>query len=342
MVKFIQFLPLMILPLSFLSCLPAQNADPDYVLVIHGGAGVIRQSEMSPENEQLYKSGLQEALDAGAAVLAAGGTAEDAVEASIRLMEDNPMFNAGRGAVLTNLETAELDASFMSGKTRNAGAVAGVKTVRHPISAARLVMDSSVHVMLAGEGADIFASEKGLEIVDNSYFVTEKRLLQLRSIIAPEKNEPGKKSEPLIKKHGTVGCVALDKAGNLAAGTSTGGMMNKRYGRVGDSPIIGAGTYANNATCAVSCTGHGEFFIRNVIAYDVSAIMEYSGKTLADAAAFVIHDKLAALGGTGGLIAVDRNGNIAMPFNTDGMFRAYIKSNGETAVEIYKTPNNGK
>ncbi|MEZ4775667.1 MAG: isoaspartyl peptidase/L-asparaginase [Bacteroidia bacterium] len=333
---------LMMINFMVTACMPAQVPRPDYVMVIHGGAGAIKQSEMSPENEALYRTGLQDALDAGAAVLANDGTAEDAVEAAIRTMEDNPMFNAGKGAVFTNLETVELDASFMSGKTRNAGSVAGVKTVRHPISGARLVMDSSVHVMLAGEGADIYAKEMGLEIVDNTFFHTEKRLKQLRAMVSPEQVQPGDKTEPLIKKHGTVGCVALDKAGNLAAGTSTGGMMNKRYGRVGDAPIIGAGTYANNATCAVSCTGHGEYFIRNVIAYDVSALMEYGGKTLPEAADYVIHDKLAQLGGTGGLIAVDKEGNIAMPFNTDGMFRGFVKANGETNIEIYGKTTAGK
>lgn len=333
---------LMMLPLLITACMTAQVVKPDFVLVIHGGAGAIRQSEMSPENEALYRAGLQEALDAGSEILANGGSAEDAVEAAIRIMEDNPMFNAGKGAVFTNLETVELDASFMSGKTRNAGAVAGVKTVRHPISAARLVMDSSLHVMMAGEGADIYAKEMGLEIVDNTFFHTEKRLKQLRAMVSPEQVQPGDQPEPLIKKHGTVGCVALDKAGNLAAGTSTGGMMNKRYGRVGDAPIIGAGTYANNTTCAVSCTGHGEYFIRNVIAYDVSALMEYGGKTLPEAADYVIYDKLAQLSGTGGLIAVDKEGNIAMPFNTDGMFRGFIKANGETQIDIYGKPTAGK
>ncbi|MDX2245664.1 MAG: isoaspartyl peptidase/L-asparaginase [Bacteroidia bacterium] len=330
---------LIMMSLLFSSCLSGQVSKLDFVLVIHGGAGAIKQSEMSPENEALYRAGLQEALDAGATILAGGGQAEDAVEATIRLMEDNPMFNAGRGAVLTNRGTAELDASFMSGKSNKAGSVAGVKTVRHPISAARRVMDSSVHVMFAGEGADQFAAEKGLEIVENSFFYTETRLQQLRALLNPEENE---NTEPLLKKHGTVGCVALDKSGNLAAGTSTGGMMNKRYGRVGDAPIIGAGTYANNRTCAVSCTGHGEYFIRNVIAYDVSALMEYGQKTLQEAADYVIHHKLSQSGGTGGLIALDREGNIAMPFNTDGMFRAFIKSNGETGIEIYGNPTDGK
>lgn len=310
----------------------SQTSRPDYVLVIHGGAGVIKRSSMSPEQEAKYRQGLENALETGRKVLEAGGSAEDAVEATINVLEDNPNFNAGKGAVFTGEETVELDASFMSGKNRNAGAVAGVKTIKHPISAARRVMDSSVHVMMAGRGAEAFAREQGLEEVENEYFYTEKRLNQIRAITAPEKHPD---TDPPLKKHGTVGCVALDRQGNLAAGTSTGGMTNKRFGRVGDSPIIGAGTYANNATCAVSCTGHGEYFIRNVIAYDVSAQMEYGGKTLEEAAREVIHNKLPALGGTGGLIALDKDGNIAMLFNTDGMFRGYLTADGEKVVKIY-------
>ncbi|MEM7659470.1 MAG: isoaspartyl peptidase/L-asparaginase [Bacteroidota bacterium] len=310
---------------------------PDYVLVIHGGAGAMKRSLMSEEQEQQYRAGLQAALDAGESVLEAGGTSMDAVETTIRVMEENPLFNAGKGAVFTNAETVELDASFMDGKSGHAGAVAGVKTVRHPISAARLVMDSSEHVMMAGSGAEQFAAAHELEMVDNAFFQTPRRLQQVRNMKAKEAGESlDKQEEPVLKKHGTVGAIALDKYGNLAAGTSTGGMTNKRFGRVGDSPIIGAGTYADNATCAVSCTGHGEFFIRNVIAYQIAAQMEYAGKSVGDAANFMIHENLQTKGGTGGLIALDAKGNIAMPFNTDGMFRAFVNSKGETEVAIYR------
>lgn len=309
-----------------------------YALVIHGGAGTIKKESMSPEREQAYRATLQQALDTGEAILQSGGTALDAVEATIHILEDDSLFNSGRGAVLTSLGTAALDASFMDGATLQAGAVAGVTRLRHPISAARRVMDSSVHVMMAGQGADEFGESMGLEIVDNAYFRTATRKAQLKRIqdaeagtglLAPDPEEMRK------SKYGTVGCVALDQTGNLAAGTSTGGMTNKRFGRVGDSPIIGAGTYANNATCAVSCTGHGEYFIRNVIAYDVSAQMEYRGLSLASAADSVIMNKLTRLGGTGGLIALDRKGNIAMPFNTSGMYRGFVTSEGKTGIAIY-------
>ena len=313
-----------------------------YVLVIHGGAGAMSRASMTAEMEKDYRAGLQAALDVGAKILAAGGSSMEAVEKTIHVLEDNPLFNAGKGAVFTHEETVELDASFMDGKSLHAGAVAGVKTVRHPISAARLVMDSSVHVMMAGAGADEFAKSQGLEIVENSFFHTERRLQQVRNRKARDNSrgwEEPKEEKPenkVLKKHGTVGCVALDIKGNLAAGTSTGGMTNKRFGRVGDAPIIGAGTYANNETCAVSCTGHGEYFIRNVVAYDVSALMMYGNKSLKDASNWIIHDKLPKQGGSGGLIAVDKDGNIAMPFNTEGMFRGYITSDGKTAIEIYK------
>lgn len=323
------------------SCVPTDmqtESRPEYVLVVHGGAGTIKREHMSPEREAAYRTALQLALDTGGKILAAGGSASDAVEATIHTMEDDSLFNSGKGAVFTHEGTVELDASFMDGKTLNAGSVAGVQTVKHPISAARMVMDSSVHVMMAGQGADEFANSMGLEIVENSYFQTERRRKQLEIIQQEELGQITSETDPeelLKRKYGTVGCVALDKAGNLAAGTSTGGMTNKRFGRVGDSPIIGAGTYANNATCAISCTGHGEYFIRNVIAYDVSAQMEYGKLSLTAAADSVIMDKLTALGGTGGLIAVDGQGNIAMPFNTSGMYRGYVTSNGETAIKIY-------
>lgn len=301
---------------------------PEYALAIHGGAGAMSRDLMTAEMEVQYRAGLEAALQKGEEILKNGGSAMDAVEATIHILEDNPLFNAGKGAVFTHEETVELDASFMDGETGNAGAVAGIKSIRHPISAARLVMDSSVHVMMAGEGADKFASSFGLEVVENSYFHTERRLKQVQEKKAGE--EP-----KVLKKHGTVGCVALDKDGNLAAGTSTGGMTNKRYGRVGDAPIIGAGTYANNESCAVSCTGHGEYFIRNVVAYDVSALMQYGNKSLQEAGDHIIHEKLVKQNASGGLISLDKDGNIHMPFNSAGMFRGFIKSDGTSGVAIY-------
>lgn len=326
-----------------LSCANLQSQEtmaqrPDYVLAIHGGAGTIRKDLMTPEKEAAYRESLQAALDAGEAVLKSGGSSIDAVEKTIHILEDSPLFNAGKGAVFTNAETVELDASFMDGKTLNAGAIAGVKTVKHPISAARLVMDSSVHVMLAGVGADEFAKEQGLEIVENSYFYTKNRLQQLQArkgtgVVSLDHDED---KNPVKKKHGTVGAVALDKYGNLAAGTSTGGMTNKRWGRIGDAPIIGAGTYANNESCAVSCTGHGEYFIRNVVAYDASARMIYKEESLKDATDYIVHKRLKNQEAKGGLIAVDKEGNIAMPFNTPGMFRGFVSADGSTDISIYE------
>ena len=310
---------------------PQEKKRPAYALAIHGGAGAMSRDLMTPEMEKAYRAGLEAALAKGESILKDGGSAMDAVEASIHILEDNPLFNAGKGAVFTHEETVELDASFMDGQTGNAGAVAGVKSIRHPISAARLVMDSSVHVMMAGQGADKFASGYGLEVVDNTYFHTERRLKQVQ---AKKAGDEAKAKQ--LKKYGTVGCVALDKQGNLAAGTSTGGMTNKRYGRVGDAPIIGAGTYANNKTCAVSCTGHGEYFIRNVVAYDVSALMEYGAKTLQQAGDYIIHDKLVKQDASGGLISLDKDGNIHMPFNSAGMFRGFVKSDGSQGVAIYE------
>ncbi|MGB0840080.1 MAG: isoaspartyl peptidase/L-asparaginase family protein [Chitinophagales bacterium] len=356
---------------------------PNIVMAIHGGAGTILKKNMTPETEAAYRAKLTEALEKGYELLSQGESSVDAIEAAIHILEDSPLFNAGKGAVFTNEGTNELDASIMDGKTLNAGAVGGVKTVRHPISAARKVMENSPHVMLTGAGADTFAKEKGLEIVDNKYFHTDRRYKSLQKVLAEEKAaqmdklsgskddrlqknklikkgtlnqkmKKGKKEagsprgeanleirkdiDPFIKDHkfGTVGAAALDKFGNLAAGTSTGGMTNKRYGRVGDSPIIGAGTYANNGTCAVSATGHGEYFIRNVVCYDISALMEYGGKSLEDAANYVVKEKLVALKGSGGVIAVDHNGNVAMPFNTEGMYRGYIGRDGVPHVFIYK------
>src|SRR5690606_27822656 len=320
------------------------NMSENFAIVIHGGAGTILKKNMSDEQEKAYQEKLQEALDSGYLVLKNGGTAIEAVEKAIVVMEDSPLFNAGKGAVYTNADTNELDASIMDGKTLNAGAVSGVRNVKNPIKLVRLVMEKSEHVMLSGKGAEDFAKQHQIEIVDSTYFYNEHRLKQLNKIKDSEKiqldhsddDEQGDVSEFKDSKFGTVGAVALDKHGNLAAATSTGGMTNKKYGRIGDSPIIGAGTYANNATCAVSCTGHGEFFIRNVVAYDVAALMEYKEKSLIDAANYVVNEKLVKLGGDGGLIAIDNQGNIAMPFNTAGMYRGYKKSNGESEVLIFK------
>jgi L-asparaginase / beta-aspartyl-peptidase len=330
-----------------------QAAKSNITLVIHGGAGTITRQNMTPEKEKAYGDALQQALQAGYAVLQRGGTSLDAVEAAIRLMEDSPLFNAGKGAVFTNEGKNELDAAIMDGKTGKAGAVASVTTIKNPVSAARAVMEQSEHVMMIGLGAEKFAKEKGLQIVDPSYFRTETRYQQLEKAreeesakpAAPPKksgirNRQGEGTADLIfaegHKFGTVGAVALDQYGNLAAATSTGGMTNKRYGRVGDSPIIGAGTYANNNTCAVSATGHGEYFIRSVVAYDIAALMEYKGLSVQQAAGEVVMKKLVARGGEGGVIALDRSGNFAMPFNSAGMYRGYIKAGGKSEVLIFK------
>ena len=302
----------------------AEKAEQPYGLVIHGGAGTITRENMSTEKEAEYISKLTAALKTGYAILENGGSGLDAVEATIKVMEDSPLFNAGKGAVFTGAGTNELDASIMDGATLQGGAVAGVKTVKNPISAARKVMEKTWHVLLAGEGADAFAKEQGLDIVDNSYFHTEHRF---KSLIKAKEKE--------MEKHGTVGCVALDKKGNLAAGTSTGGLTNKRWGRVGDSPIIGAGTYASNETCAVSATGQGEYFIRGSVAFDIAAQMDYEKKSVQTAAQAVI-DKLTARGGTGGVIAMDVKGNLAMPFNTEGMYRGFYLNDDALTVKIYK------
>jgi len=319
-----------------------------YTLVIHGGAGTLLKKDMTIQKEKEYKAVLNQALIKGYDVLKNKGTSLDAVEAAIKVMEDSPLFNAGKGAVFTHEETNELDASIMDGKTLKAGAVAGVKTVKNPITAARIVMEKSPHVMMTGKGADEYAKSKGAEIVDPSYFYTEHRYKALKKIQESEKLELDhnskkksdlnnkKNSYSYDKKFGTVGAVALDIYGNLAAGTSTGGMTNKRFGRVGDSPIIGAGTYANNDTCAVSATGHGEFFIRSVVSHDISALMEYKGLSVDKASQEVVMKKLVKLGGEGGVIALDRNGNISMTFNSEGMYRGYIKSDGKANVFIYK------
>ena len=309
----------------------------EFAIVIHGGAGHQTRESISKETDSLVRAKLSEAIKIGYDILKNGGTSLDAVEKTINILEDSPLFNAGKGAVFTNAETNELDASIMDGKTLNAGASAGTTTVKNPINLARAVMENSPHVLLSGRGAEQFAKEQGLEIVDPSYFATEDNLNRVRKI----KEREAKKTTSLIEKYndskfGTVGCVALDKNGNISAGTSTGGMTNKKWNRIGDSPIIGAGTYANNNTCGVSSTGHGEFFIRGAVAYDISALMDYKGLSLEDASKEVIQKKLPELGGTGGIIALDKNGNISMEYNTPGMYRATMNDKGELYTGIYK------
>src|SRR5256885_2187941 len=301
-----------------------------FALVIHGGAGTISPEQMTAEVERDLRAGLQRSLDVGRAILKNRGSSLDAVTAAVRVLEDDPLFNAGRGAIFTSAGTNEMDAAIMDGRTLRAGAVGAVARVRNPIVLARAVMEKSPHVMLAGKGAEDFARELDLEIVDAKYFYTEQRWQAWQRVRAAT-------AESLsdADRHGTVGAVALDQAGNVAAATSTGGNTNKWPGRIGDTPIIGAGTYANNQTCAVSATGDGEFFIRAVTAHDLSALMEYAGMNLAAAARRVI-EKVGALGGTGGLIAVDRDGNIALPFNTAGMYRGCVAADGSSFVAIYK------
>lgn len=308
------------------------------MLVIHGGAGTITRASMTPEAEKQYRDALEQSLRAGHAVLTKGGSSLDAVEASIRLMEDNPLFNAGKGAVFTHDGRNELDASIMEGKTKKAGAIAGVTIIRNPITAARAVMEKSEHVMMVGRGAELFATQQGLDIVDPSYFWTERRWKALQNELLLEQGQKPKAEIDFAteKKFGTVGAVALDRDGNLAAGTSTGGMTNKKFGRVGDAPIIGAGTYADNASCAVSGTGHGEFFIRWTVAHDIAALVQYRGLSVKDAGDEVIHKKLAPVKGEGGVIILDAKGNFAMPFNSEGMYRGWIGADGVPHVDIYK------
>ncbi len=313
-----------------------------FAIVIHGGAGTILKKNMTPEKEAAYKAKLTEAIKTGYAILKNGGSSLDAVEKTITIMENSPLFNAGKGAVFTNAGTNEMDSSIMTGQDLNAGAVAGVKNIKNPISAARKVMTNSNHVLLSGDGASAFAKEQGLEIVDPSYFYTEKRFKSLQRVKEKEANKTATKTTAFYdadiqnSKFGTVGCVALDKNGNITAGTSTGGMTNKRWNRIGDSPIIGAGTYANNATCGVSSTGWGEYFIRGMVAHDISAQMEYKNVSLKEATQNVIQQKLTKLGGTGGVVALDKNGNMVFEFNTAGMYRASMNDKGVLVVKIYK------
>ncbi|MBD1582899.1 isoaspartyl peptidase/L-asparaginase family protein [Pseudoalteromonas sp. S16_S37] len=315
-----------------------------FAIAIHGGAGTIDKSRFSEEQEAAYRAKLKEAVEAGYAVLEAGGESLDAVTTAINVLEDSPFFNAGKGAVYTYDEEHELDASIMDGRDRQAGAIAGVKHIKNPINLARKVMTDSVHVLLSGEGAEDFAKRQGFDLIDNHYFDTPHRFEALKE--AKQKldaKKAGTKSYqaahqilPSQYKMGTVGAVALDQSGNLAAGTSTGGMTAKRFGRIGDSPVIGAGTFADNRSCAVSATGHGEFFIRYSVASDICARVQYQNKSITQAGNEVIHDVLAPIGGTGGVIIVDTKGNISMPFNTKGMYRASKSSRQESYVGIFK------
>ncbi|UCE24370.1 MAG: isoaspartyl peptidase/L-asparaginase [Candidatus Zixiibacteriota bacterium] len=312
--------------------------DKKFGIVIHGGAGTILKSKMTPEKEAEYRQKLGESLQVGYDIVEKGGAAIDATQAAVKVMEDSPLFNAGKGAVFTHEGLNEQDACIMDGKTLNSGAVAGVRRIKNPIELARLVMDKSEHILLSGEGAEAFAQMHGIEFAEAEYFYTEHRWKQLRAAKYQEKVTKADYSQldHSDDKHGTVGAVALDRQGNLAAATSSGGMTNKKFGRLGDSPIVGAGNYANNRTCAVSGTGHGEYFITAVVSYDVSALMEYKGLSLQQAANMVIYEKLAGLGGTGGLIAIDRDGNVAMPFNTEGMYRGNLLPGQKPVIEIFK------
>ena len=315
-----------------------------FAIAIHGGAGTIKKERFTPEKEAAYRAKLQESVEAGYAILENGGTSLDALTASINILENSPFFNAGKGAVYTHDETHEMDASIMEGKNRQAGAVAGVKHIENPINLARLVMDESVHVMLSGDGAETFAQSQGIKLVSNNIFDTEHRYKSLQRAKAKMKKaketnkdyQAAHQSLAVEYKVGTVGAVALDKYGNIAAGTSTGGMTNKRFGRIGDAPVIGAGTFADNASCAVSATGHGEYFIRYNVAADICARVQYQGKTIEQAGNEVIHDVLKPVGGTGGVIIIDAKGNISLPFNTKGMYRASKASGQKTYVGIFK------
>ncbi|MDE2138237.1 MAG: isoaspartyl peptidase/L-asparaginase [Gammaproteobacteria bacterium] len=301
-----------------------------YAIAIHGGAGAVPRASLSPERELQYRAGLEAALDGGYAVLERGGSSLDAVTAAVRLLEDDPAFNAGRGAALTREGAAELDAAIMDGREQRAGAVAAVRHVKNPVELARRVMEKSRHVLLVGPGAEEFALEEGIALMPNLYFRTPERISQL------EHEQRGERVSDLVPPgKGTVGAVARDRDGNLAAATSTGGMTNKRPGRVGDSPIIGAGTYAKNGVCAVSATGHGEYFIRAVAAHHVCAAVEYRGLTLELAMRELLDDILRGLGGDGGLIGVDRDGHVVMQFSTEGMYRGARDSSGRSEIAIY-------
>ncbi|TAE89559.1 MAG: isoaspartyl peptidase/L-asparaginase [Bacteroidetes bacterium] len=306
-----------------------------FAIAVHGGAGTILRSLMTPDKEKRYTEALADAIAAGYDILKRGGTSVDAVEAAVTSLENFPLFNAGRGSVFTNKGTHEMDASVMDGKTLEAGAVSGISNVQNPIQLARLVKDKSGHVFLCGKEAEHFARLMDLPFQPNEYFFEEGRYKQWLEV----KDSETYQLDHTIrdeKKFGTVGAVAMDMNGNLAAATSTGGMTNKRFGRIGDTPIIGSGTYANNNTCAISCTGHGEYFMRAVVAYDISCLIEYKGLSLKEACDYVVKDKLVKFGGEGGLIAIDRHGNIELPFNSEGMYRGWKTENERTEIRIYE------
>jgi len=311
-----------------------------WALALHGGAGTIARTTMTPDAERAYRAALQAALEAGETILRQGGAALDAVEMAVRSLEDCPLFNAGRGAVFTHEGHHEMDASIMDGRTGLAGAVAGVRAVQNPIRAARLVMEHTDHVLLAYPGADELASQHGLPTQPAAYFFTQQRFDQLQEALAAgemrlDHSQAALPNEDPKKKMGTVGAVACDQHGHLAAATSTGGMTNKRYSRIGDSPIIGSGTWASDRTCAISCTGHGEYFLRAVVAHDIACLMEYRGLSLAEACRVVVHDKLAPIGGEGGLVAVDAAGTVALPFNSEGMYRGSVSAATPLYIGIY-------
>ncbi|MEO8110628.1 MAG: isoaspartyl peptidase/L-asparaginase [Ginsengibacter sp.] len=311
-----------------------------FSIAIHGGAGTIVKEDMTPELETAYRKSLQQAMDAGYAVLENGGTSINAVIAAVVVLEDDPLFNAGKGSVFTKKGLNEMDAAIMDGSTLDAGAIAGVRNIRNPVELAEEVMLYSGHVFLSGKGANDFAIKQGIKLEPDEYFYSEYRYDQWREIRDSDLYQLDHKSDKLVglmknKKFGTVGAVACDEEGNIAAATSTGGMTNKRYGRIGDSPMIGVGTYANNKTCAISCTGHGEIFIKAVAAYDVSCLMEYKNMTLQQACEEVVFKKLIELKGEGGLIGMDAKGNAALVFNSAGMYRAFKNSDGESLVAIY-------
>ncbi|MBS1914838.1 MAG: isoaspartyl peptidase/L-asparaginase [Bacteroidetes bacterium] len=312
-----------------------------FTLVIHGGAGTILKEDMTPELEKAYQEGLQQALDAGYAVLEEEGSAVNAIKAAIVILEDNVLFNAGRGSVFTKKGVQEMDAAIMDGSDLEAGSVAGVRNVRNPIELAAEVMRNSNHVFLSGKGANDFAIKQGIKLEPDEYFFSQFRYDQWKSIRDSDNyslDHTHQRLEELMKdkKFGTVGAVACDQKGNIAAATSTGGMTNKKYGRIGDSPLIGCGTYANNKTCGISCTGHGEMFIRTVAAYDVSCLMEYKGHSLQEAMHIVVHDKLLKIGGEGGMIGVDAEGNAALVFNSAGMYRGMKSSDGSSHIALYR------
>ena len=318
--------------LLIFSC-ESNESENNIAIVIHGGAGTILKENMTPELEAAYIGKLEEAVMTGYEILKTGGSSQSAVKETIKIMEDSPLFNAGIGAALTNEETASLDASFMEGKNLNAGAIAGSKYIKNPISAAISVMEDSPHVLLSSDGADEFAIKMGLDTVPNSYFITERRLNSVRKA---KKDDMISFEDSYINdsKYGTVGCVAIDKMGNIASGTSTGGTTNKKWGRIGDVPIIGAGTYANNDCCGISTTGWGEHFIRNVVAYDIAAQIIYDNKSIQEASIKSL-DKVVGTGGDGGVIGLDNKGNISMEFNTAGMYRASVDINGKVTIKIY-------